>query len=365
MRKLTINIGSWGGAGRYLLYLLAFWMVAISSCSEGGRESVPEPPPVVDPPVGIGCWEGFNPQSDYMAVIGDVQSYVSESRYIPYFQQSMSWLAGQKRLGANIVSMLFVGDLTDNNSHAQWCVFKDCSSLASGDIMMVAVSGNHDYDWNRKGDRYDGIRDRRTCHLTQYASTPLLQENIEEAFTLDSIDNIVVRQELAGRRIDIVALEFGVRPEVLARVARHVSSHPERRYIVMTHELLNRNGTFVQNSYSWSQFHDYSPCSTPEDVWEHLVYPNDNVIAMVCGHNGFAAVNTEKINVAGRAVPIVLFNLQYLDNGGNGLVQLWEFPRDTNDVVLRVVDTGASDYFTPPVGMDPPCCEFPIRFSYN
>lgn len=353
-------------ARRYLwICLFALLALAVSSCSEGDGETLSVPRPPGDSTEETGCWEGFDSRSDYIAVMGDVQSYVSRGRYVPYFRQTMSWLAEQKRLGANISSMLFTGDLTDDNSHAQWRIFRNCSSLASADIMTVTVSGNHDYDWNRKGDRYDGIRDRRTCHLTQYASTPLLLENIEEAFTPDSIDNIVARQELDGRRVDIIALEFGVRPEVLARAARHVSSHPERRYIVLTHELLKKDGTFVQNSYSWSQFHDYSPYSTPQDVWEQLAYPNDNVIALVCGHNGFAAVNTEKVNAAGRAVPIVLFNLQYIVNGGNGVVQLWEFPRGTNDVVIRLVSTGRPKFLNPPTGMEPPSCEFPIRFSYN
>lgn len=356
--------------------------VGISACAdEPSPSEEPTPPPSIVPtpdetdslpetpldtlPEMPKLWEGFSENSDYIVVIGDVQAYVSSSKNLKYFEQTMRWVKEQKNLGANIKSMLFVGDLTENNKAGQWKTFQEAASIASGDIMMIPVSGNHDYDWDRNNkERPIAVRDRRSCHISEYASTPLLRANIVASFRPDSIENIIVRQEIDGKEIDVVALEFGVRPDALQWAADYVKDHPDHRFVVMTHELMRRTGEFGDSS-ARIQFEGYQPYSMPEDVWKALGAPTSNVIAMLCGHNGFAAINTTRTNVTGRSLPVVLFNLQYLVNGGDGLVQLWEFPHGTNDVIIRIVDSKVPEYFMAPAEMDPPCCEFPIRFSYN
>lgn len=346
--------------------MLSCVVIGLVACSDEPEvpAPLPVPAPTPDSVENSGLWKGFSEESDYIAVIGDVQTYVAQSECLKYFEHTMKWLAEQKRLGANIVSMLFVGDLTDNNKAGQWKTFCKVSSMASGEILMIPVSGNHDYDWDRNGENPSAVKDRRSCHISEYASTPLLKENIVASFSPDSIENIIVRQEMDGRRIDVVALEFGVRPDALQWAADYVKNHPDHRFVVMTHELLRRTGEFGGSS-AIIQFDGYQPYSTPEEVWQSLGASTDNVIVMLCGHNGFAAVNQERTNKSGRQVPIVLFNLQYLVNGGDALLQLWEFPRGTDDVIIHTMDSKVPGFFTPPADIDPPSCVFPIRFSYN
>ena len=85
-------------------------------------------------------------------------------------------------------------------------------------------------------------------------------------------------------------------------------------------------------------FAGYSSYTTPEQVWNTLVKPNDNIICVLCGHNGFFATLFSE-NDSGRQVPQILFNLQYQENGGNGYVQLWEFPSQNDSVRIGVYDT--------------------------
>ena len=44
-------------------------------------------------------------------------------------------------------------------------------------------------------------------------------------------------------------------------------------------------------------------------------------------------------------VPQILFNLQYQDNGGDGLIQLWESPNNSNVVNISAYDTFNRDWF--------------------
>ncbi len=291
-------------------------------------------------------WSGFNNDCEYLAVMGDVQTYVSIRANIPYFVSTMEWVRNQVKRGAPLKAMLFVGDLTDNNAdRQQWINCRDCMNIAADVLPTVTVSGNHDFDWSRDTQGvYSGISDRNSCHLSEYADTRLFHKRIVDTFTPDSIDNVVFSNEIHGERIDIVALEFGPRPEVLEWAERHIRLHPDRRFIILTHELLNADGSFVTSAYSTQQFGAYGlPHSTPEQVFQTLAYPHKNVIAMLCGHNGFSRMNTTRRNSSGVSVPIVLFNLQYQLNGGDGMIELWEFPKDTRTVNIKIVDTKTGD----------------------
>lgn len=330
---------------RHMASIVAVALLA-AACS-GVDDGIPAPMSAVKAPRPV-CWSGLNPESEYLAVMGDVQSYTASRANMDYFVSTMLWVKNQWLLDARIKAMLYVGDMTDNNTRAQWKNFKTASSVVSELMPVVTCSGNHDYDWDANSLHHNAIADRRTCRLSEFASTPLLEERIVARFRPDSIDNVVVSNEMHGRRIDIIALEFGPRPEVLRWAADYVAANPDHRFIVMTHELLRASGDFAVSPWTHSdeQFRPYVlPSSSPEQVWRQLGYPYDNVVAMVCGHNGFSAFNMSRCNASGRQVPVVLFNLQYVANGGNGLIQLWEFHRDSERVDIKIVDTRSETYY--------------------
>jgi len=318
-----------------LLSLLLFCACAHSA----GPMFAPEPP---SEEITTTLPKPFDTQSSYLAIMGDVQTYVSKSDYLPLFTHTMQWLRSAKACGAQLEALLFVGDLTDNNSRYHWQLFRRNMLIAGDSITTVACTGNHDYYWDRGGNHYTAIRTRQSTRLTRHLTTSLLRCNIIDSFMPDSLDNLVVRTNIPNDDICIMSLEFAPRPEVLDWAARHLASHPEHKYIVMTHELLQRDGTLCPDhlSYGRMQFSVYGvPHSTPAEVCRRLAFEHPNVIAMLCGHNGFSAFNTDYTNCEGRTVPIVLFNLQYCLRGGNGLVELWEFPHHKREVNVRVYDT--------------------------
>ena len=78
--------------------------------------------------------------------------------------------------------------------------------------------------------------------------------------------------------------------------------------------------------------------TTPRQLWENLISENDNIVCLLCGHNGFSAHLTT-LNKSGRDVEQILFNLQYQANGGDGWVQIWEFPKDKDYATVEVYNT--------------------------
>lgn len=288
-------------------------------------------------------WEKFNPESDYLVIVGDVQTYMADKeRYLPYFNASMRWVAHEVSCEAPLRAMLFVGDLTDNNSDEQWRSFRSTADIASGYILTVGCSGNHDFDWKRgknpNDENFTAILSRASTQLTKYANFPGLEDYIVARYD-PSIDNICVELTIHDTHLYLLSLEFSPRPDVLTWAATLISNHPDKRFLIMTHEMLHTDGHLIEtDSFGQYQFTPYGlPYSNPVDVWDHLIYPYDNVIACICGHNAYS-LHLLKENAAGREVPIVLFNLQYRENGGNGELELWEFTT-SGEVRIQIIST--------------------------
>ena len=282
----------------------------------------------------------LNLDSDFIVVFGDLQTYTM-GRFIEYYKQSCNWIRGQYNAGARIKSILEVGDVTQNNAIDQWLLFKESSDTVSSVIPFFVCVGNHDYSWSSAK-----IYDRNTTHINDYSHFPetdrLIVTYYKEGDLSNYVANLNVRDSLY-----LLALEFGPREEVLEWAGSYVSGHPEKQFILMTHEWLNSDGRRISSgSDAELQLKGFSSYSTPEDIWNRVVALNDNVRFVICGHSGFSSV-LYSTNCAGRQVPQVLFNLQYVTNGGNGLIQIWEFPIGSSKVNIMVYDTINNKLFSP------------------
>ena len=291
--------------------------------------------------------------SAYIAVLGDIQIYTAGIAYMSYLEGTMDWLWSQKRHGTNIACILQDGDVSDNNDIHEWERFRSVTEMVAAETPFITCTGNHDYDW----DKDYHINDRRSTHINEYASFPLTLSRIDASFEPDRIENVVIRNEIAGERYDILVLEFGPRTEVLDWAREYVSSRPDRKFILMTHEFLSREGERVSGgSYAGRQLRN-TTWSSPEDVWRNLVKDNDNIVCVLCGHNGFST-RLYSTNSFGREVPQILFNLQYQEYGGDGWIQLWEFPDKSDSVSVSVYNTIRRE-------MHPdPATRFKFRYRY-
>lgn len=311
MKRLS-NIG-------VLLILFSFF-----GCDEEDIITIPKEPD-----------SNISTQSEYFAVFGDLQAYTVSKTYMKYYDASISWLLNEIENGKSIKVALQVGDITETNSIDQWNQFRSSIESLSSVLPYYTCIGNHDYTW----DNQSKVRDRNSTLINDYAHFDITDKNIVEYYEGNSLENYIATLEIHGEKIYLLVLEFGPRKEVLQWAINYVENNHDKRFILMTHEWLTKYGQRVNSgSYAELQFSGFSTFSTPEELWNELVAPNNNIICVLCGHNGFSAKLFSE-NKSGRKVPQILFNLQYQQNGGNGLLQLWEFPAKSDSVRIYAYDT--------------------------
>lgn len=290
---------------------------------------------------------------EYIAVLGDIQEYTGDATKYPFLDKTMNWLWSQQQYGKKFNSILQVGDITSNNTTSNWKRFYGSTISTAEEVLYVACIGNHDYTWDDR----ERINGRNSTQINSYAAFPLTVSKVVSYFESGKIENIIVSNEIFGERYDIVVLEFGARKEVLKWANDYISCHPERKFILMTHEFLTGKGLRISsNSAAEVQFFN-TTWSSPEDVWQKLIKDNDNIVCVLCGHNGFSA-QLYSTNTAGRDVPQILFNLQYQENGGDGWIQLWEFSEQSDSVNVFVYNTIRREIHSNPA------TSFKFRYRY-
>lgn len=278
--------------------------------------------------------ENLNLESEYIVVVGDIQEYTHYREYNEYYAATMAWIYSQYLLGVDIKCVLQVGDITMNNLPAQYEIFYKYTYPVATLLPYIACIGNHDYTWSEDAK----ILDRNNTLFSQYVSFSSTENIIINRFEKGKMDNIIVESRIGENSIYFLVLEFGARSEVIRWAADYVRQNKDKKFVLLTHEFLSREGERISvNSYAERQIGN-STWSSPEDIWIKLVKNNDNIICVLCGHNGFSQ-QLYSINDSGRMVPQILFNLQYQPNGGDGLVQLWEFPKGKDSVNVEIYNT--------------------------
>ena len=288
----------------------------------------------------------FNPGSNYIAVIGDIQEYTLSSSRANYLNYTYRWIKAQQEYFGAFACVLQNGDITEHNTPYQWERADISLSFLGDSILFIPSTGNHDYTWGTPGNPME-ITDRNSTMLNELKNLSTLRQQSLLQYEEGKLDNVVVPVKIGRKSLYIIALEFGPRKEAVSWADSIVRSNKDRRYILMTHEWMSSEGERLsERCYATSQFPNQS-YSTPQEIWEKMVYPNDNVLCVLCGHNGFCKYLFSP-NRSGREVCQILFNLQYQENGGNGLLQLWEFPEDKEELNISVYNTVSHNYHPDP-----------------
>lgn len=279
--------------------------------------------------------------NEYIAVFGDIQEYTKNDVLIDYYNKSNNWLDSSFFKPNNLKAVIEVGDITWQNRDFQWQLFFNSTQRFAEKVPYYVCTGNHDYDWIT-GNK---IANRNSTLINKYANFFSTRSTIVDFYEGQSLENYVAKVSICNDDLYLLVLEFGPREEVVNWAISFVQSHPDNRFLLLTHEWLTRGGERISSkSTAEAQFKGYSSFSTPEQVWQRLVYPNDNIWCVLCGHNGFCKMLCSE-NQAGRNVAQILFNLQYQDNGGNGLIQIWEFDSEESTVSIRIYDTLHNEWY--------------------
>lgn len=279
--------------------------------------------------------------SHYIIVFGDIQKY-TEGSNIVYYDSSIDWIISQLDKGVDVCAVLEVGDVTQNNLDNQWAAFRESTIELANKVPFFTCTGNHDYEWKEQAK----IHDRSTTLINKYAHFNRTDNQIVEYYSDSQLENYIAKIVIGDTPIYLLVLEFGPRMEVVEWARNYVRTFSSERFILMTHEWLSAQGIRLNaGTHAQLQFEGYSSYSTPEEIWNLLVKDNDNIVCVLCGHEKNFSCCYVSENNYGRKVPQIMFNLQFLPNGGDGIVQIWKISDNEQSFNICAFDTKNQSWY--------------------
>jgi hypothetical protein len=246
-----------------------------------------------------------------IAFLPDTQSYVKYKEEVVTSQ--IDWLINNK----DNINLKFVGhegDIVQDHESvlSQWEFMQsEMFKLTGSSITFSTLPGNHDY-----------VENTRT-NTTLNEFFPLLafsgMTTYGGSYDSDS-DNTYHVVNINGNNLLILSLEFGPRDVVVEWANDILEIYSNTKTILLTHAYLRSNGELLTHSDNHAASNGYGLGSGPPDVndgddlWEKIVYPNNNIFFVVSGHDGEVDIGSA-LRVSGHSdgsqIIQIMSNFQY------------------------------------------------------
>jgi 3',5'-cyclic AMP phosphodiesterase CpdA len=298
-----------------------------------GAAADPAPLPFVE-----GSWT--------LVLLPDTQLYAQDHPEI--FTAQTRWIV-DNREARNIRFVLHEGDITNDNSPAQWGNARYSLSLLDGLVPYALAPGNHDYG--------KGAATRDTL-LDVFFPVALFDRlpTFGGTFEPGKLENSYYLFSAGGRDWLAIALEWGPRDEVLKWADGVLRKYPKRSAMIVTHAYLYYDDTRYDHvnrpDQSWSP-HGYPTAKLPggvndgQEMWDKLIASNPNVAFVFCGHViGDGAGRLSSKGAHGNIVHQLLANYQMRPDGGEGYLRLVEFLPDGKTVQVKTYSPHLDRYLT-------------------
>jgi hypothetical protein len=278
------------------------------------------------------------------AILPDTQVYAL--LYPGLFDAQTAWIAANAK-NRNIVYVFHLGDITNNNTPAEWQHAIDAFSIIDNVVPYAIVPGNHDY--GTAGNAAD-----RTTLMNDYFSYQRISAwpTFGGAYETGKLDNTYHLFSVGKRDFILLALEWGPRDEVIAWANQLMNNNPDRYGIMITHAYLN-NDDLRYDYTDTAHPQDFDPhfYATPgvndgEELWQKLVRKH-SFIMVLNGHvlgdgTGYLASTTD----TGITCHQMLSNYQFRNLGGEDYMRLLEFQPDGTTVRVSSYSPLYDSYLT-------------------
>ncbi|MBU7594341.1 LPXTG cell wall anchor domain-containing protein [Metabacillus halosaccharovorans] len=261
---------------------------------------------------------------DYTFVwMSDTQYYSESYPYI--FDRQTSWIA-EKQEELKIEYVFHTGDLVDNFGQEQEWIHADeyMGVLDQNNVPYGVLAGNHDVDQlsNDYTEYYKLFGEDRFKDKDYYGGS---YKNNRGHYDLISAN---------GNDFIMVYMGWGVQDEDLNWINDVLAQYPDRTAILSFHEYLLVSG-------------NRSPIG--DKIYEAVVEPNANVIAVLSGHYHDSETLISEIDDDGdgqpdREVYQMLGDYQGGPEGGQGYMKLLHFDQDNNRVFVNTYSPYLDDY---------------------
>ena len=282
-----------------------------------------EPPSTASAPSPLPFVAG----SETLVVLPDTEGYTGRRPEI--LEAMLAWVADERE-GRAIRGLLHVGDVTNDNTPAEWANARAAFDLIEGKLPYVLAAGNHDYD---------GQANRRTLMNDVFkVATLRTWPSFGGVYEEGKLENHFQLFAIHGRPWLVISLEMGPRRDVITWADRVLANHPGHLVIILTHAYLFRDNERFDHRRGPERGtpHDFfGDGADGEMLWTSLASRHANVMLVVCGHVASVAVGYRRDEgIHGNVVHQMMVDYEKL-RGGMGFLRLLEFLPDRKTVQVR------------------------------
>jgi hypothetical protein len=280
-----------------------------------------------------------------LAFLPDTQSYVKYKEEVMTSQ--IDWLINNK--DSQNLNLKYVGHIGDvvqdwDTVTSQWDFVKSgMTKFIDSGISYSVIPGNHDYK--------ELTRDSTMFNSYFPLSTFQSMSTYGGSYTGQS-DNTYHIVNIDGHDLLILSLEFGPRSSVVTWANSVLSTYSTTKAIIIVHSYLRYDGELLAHADNHAPSNGYGLGTGPPDVndgtdlWTNLVYPNNNVKFVICGHDGKVDVGAA-MKISGHSDNTQIYqmmgNWQYFTNYP-GYLLLLKF--SSNTVSFRTYSPYLDEYLT-------------------
>lgn len=349
---LPLQITATPGPGQHF----AGWTGDTSGCTTGGKSIVlPMGRPYAAITANFSADENFT-----IIALPDTQNYTSISSPADTFTKQTQWVLDNKE-ALNIKFLTHLGDIVNSPTNtSQWTRATDAMNLLNAELAYGTCPGNHD------------LATGSNHYIERFGPNPTHASSVgrwidpASGQTYDWYKGSSPRGyssyqivPINGRDFMFLHLDMDCPDEDMAWAASVLSAHPQVLTMITTHNYLAETGGSGifgsgtgQRGYTAGANIGIGPDrNRPEDVFNALVKPFNQVYMVICGHM-FAIYNLEKTNDAGNVVHEVLCDYQSLPNGGNGFLRIMDFRPSENKIYNSTYSPSLGRYVDPNLPAD-------------
>ena len=303
-----------------------------------------------------------------IAVFPDTQNYTATGQLNHIFGDMTQWLVDNKD-ALNIQFMIHVGDITNNNTAAQWAVAEEALRKLDGKIPYSLLPGNHDQASG--GSAAD--------HSSVYLDN-LFSPDKQEAVNGDTFGDVYDREPESARNSYstftapdgtkwlVLSMEFGPRDDVLRWASDVIEDHLDHRVIINSHSLTSfagRQDPTEAPLYDEGAGYDYGIGRDPEGandgetIYRELIAKYPNISMTFSGHIFGDGAETD-VSYTQYGTPVYEFLVNYQNGvareitgngdaslggrGGNGAIRLVVIDPENNTISTETYFTEFDDY---------------------
>lgn len=266
--------------------------------------------------------EDKNEYTYSIAFVPDVQ-ILTES-----YPTRLSWIYDyllENKDSQNIQYVISLGDLTDENTEAEWEKFSKQQNRLNGILPYSLIRGNHDITKNDYAPFYDQYFSVPGEYYYDHVSTnggfydTATTANTYLLFSVGEVDYIILN------------IDFAMSQGVFDWMNQVLTAYADRRAIVVTHGYIGTNGQLLNETMSGAPSDYDAQWLDPEDLWDQVLRKHANVDLVAGGHIGSDhIICSRQVGDNGNVVHQMLSDTQYVDRKirGASIVTLMHFTED-------------------------------------